>query len=154
VTRQQFFSKVETRLRALNRADSTINLYSSALKQFVNFCGDKDLTKIDTTDFEKFTSNVLKRKPKPGTLRTLKYGINFGFNEVLNNSIDVSAMPTPNSPRLKPEYFEKKELLFFFSKIHNLKHKAIMELMYSAGLDIADIPYIKVTDIKSEKKHS
>lgn len=99
------------KLRGLGRADSTIDLYISALKQFITFCGDKELTTIDTNDFENFTKDALKRKLKSGTLKTIKYGVNFGFNEILNIGIDTSLMPTPSSPRIKQEYFEKKELL-------------------------------------------
>lgn len=153
MTRQEFYKKVDTKLRTLNRAKSTIDLYLSAITTFVNFCGDKELTDINTEDFEAFTVSILKKKLKPGTLKTYKFGINFGFNQILNNGIDVSVMPTPQRHRLKQEYFEKKEMLKFFESIDNLKHKAIIELMYSAGLDIADLVNIKVTDVKSEKKH-
>lgn len=140
------------KLRGLGRADSTIDLYISALKQFITFCGDKELTTIDTNDFENFTKDALKRKLKSGTLKTIKYGVNFGFNEILNIGIDTSLMPTPSSPRIKQEYFEKKELLQFFSVIKNVKHRTILELIYSAGLDVSDVINIKTTDIKSDKK--
>lgn len=140
------------KLRGLERADSTISLYISAVKQFVAFCKKKDLKEIDTDDFDNFTRQLLKRKVKSGTLKTLKFGINFGFNEILNNGIDLSSMPTPSTPRLKKEYFEKKELLKFFSVIENVKHRTIMELMYSAGLDIIDLTNIKITDVQSDKK--
>lgn len=140
------------KLRGLERADSTISLYISAVKQFVTFCGKKNINKINTEDFDNFTRKLLKNKVKSGTLKTLKFGINFGFNEILHSGINISSMPTPSTPRLRKEYFEKKELLKFFSVIDNVKHRAIMELMYSAGLDLTDLINIKITDIKSDKK--
>ena len=140
------------KLRGLNRTDSTIKTYLTTIKQFVTFCGNKNLKEINTLDFDNFTTTLLKRKVKSGTLKTVKFGVNFGFNEILNNNIDLSSMPTPSTPRLKKEYFEKKELLKFFSVIDNLKHRAILELMYSAGLDTYDLINIKITDIQSDKK--
>lgn len=140
------------KLRGLNRADSTISLYISAVKQFVTFCRKKKISEIDTQDFESFTKQQLKRKVKSGTLKTLKFGIDFAFNEVLKSGIDLSSMPTPSTPRLKKEYFEKQELLKFFSVIDNEKHRSLMELMYSAGLDIYELTNIKITDIQSAKK--
>jgi len=152
MTKDEFYSKTETKLRALGRANSTISLYISSLKKFVIFCGEKELESINTTDFENYTKQVLRKKLKPGTLNALKYGINFGFNEVLKSDIDISALPSFQNPLLKKEYFEKKELLHFFSGINNIKHRTIMEFMYSAGLDLENLINIKITDISSKKK--
>jgi len=151
VTEEEFYSKTEAKLRALGRANSTISLYISALKKFVTFCGDKQLESINTTDFEKFAKQILLKKLKPGTSNALKFGINFGFNEVLKSEIDISALPSFQNPLLRKEYFEKKELLQFFSVIENLKHRTIMEFMYSAGLDLENLINIKITDISSKK---
>lgn len=151
MTEQEFYRIIEMKLRNLRRAKSTIDLYISAVKQFVTFCGAKKLKEINTEDFENFTRQQFKRNVKPGTLKTLKFGINFGFNKILKNRIDLTSMPTPSTPRLKQQYFEKKELLNFFSKIKNLKHRTIMELMYSSGLEISELINLKITDIHSAK---
>jgi site-specific recombinase XerD len=150
---QSLYSKIETTLRADNRSDSTVSLYLHGVKRFISFCGDKELTEISTEDLEKFAKELFKNgKLKSGTLRTIKYGINYAFNVILNNQIDISVIPSPNTPRVKQEYFEKEELLRFFSNVQNVKHRTILELIYSAGMDIGDLSNIKVTDIKSDKK--
>ncbi len=149
--KEEFYIKAETKLRALGRANSTINLYISALKKFVEFCKGKQLESINTTDFEKFAKHILTKKSKPGTINALKFGINFGFNEILKSNIDISALPSIQNPLLRKEYFEKKELKLFFSVIENLKHRTIMEFMYSAGLDLENLLNIKITDVSSKK---
>jgi len=152
LTKENFYSTVELRLRNLGRADSTIDIYISALKNFVNYCGEKEINTIDTSDFEKFTKDALKRKLKSGTLKSIKYSVNFGFNEVLNSGIDTSSMHTPSSPKQNIEYFEKREILQFLSVIKNIKHRTILELIYSSGLDLGDIINIKITDVQTDKK--
>lgn len=153
MTQELFFHKVESHLRNENCSESTISLYLSGIKRFVEFCGKEDVMLINSEDLARFSKSLFKNKsPKNGTLRPLKYGINCGFNVVLNNSLDVNLIPTPKPIRIQKEYFTKKEIANFFLGINNLKHKTLFQFMYATGLDVNDIINLKITDINSKKK--
>ena len=148
-----FFNKVESQLRSDNCSDSTISLYLSGIKRFVKFSGKEDVTLINSEDLARFSKSLFKNNnPKNGTLRPIKYGINYGFNVVLNSNLDVNLIPTPRPIRVQKEYFTKKEIARFFTGIDNIKHKTLFQLMYATGLDVNDIINLKITDIDSKKK--
>jgi site-specific recombinase XerD len=153
MNQELFFYKVESQLRSDNCSDSTISLYLSGIKRFVTFSGKEDVTTINSEDLAKFAKSLFKKSNlKNGTLRPIKYGINYGFNIVLNNKLDINLIPTPKPVRIQKEFFTKKEIAIFFSGIENLKHKTIFQFMYATGLDINDIINLKITDIDGKKK--
>jgi site-specific recombinase XerD len=148
-----FLNKVESQLRSDNCSDSTISLYLSGIKRFLKFSDKEDVTLINSEDLARFSKSLFKNNnPKNGTLRPLKYGINYGFNVVLKNDLDVNLIPTPKPIRIQKEYFTKKEIAKFFLGIDNLKHRTLFQFMYATGLDVNDIINLKITDVDSKKK--
>lgn len=153
MNQELFYNKVESHLRNDNCSESTIRLYLSGIKSFVKFCNKEDVSLINSEDLARFSKYIFKNNnPKYGTLRPLKYGINYGFNVVLNKNLDINLIPTPKQDRIQKEIFTKKEIAKFFQGITNFKHRTIFQLMYATGLDINDIINLKITDIDSKKK--
>lgn len=148
-----FFNKVESQLRSDNCSESTIRLYLAGIKKFVKFCSKDDVTLINSEDLAEFSKSLFKNNnPKSGTLRPVKYGINYGFNIILQNSLDVNLIPTPKPIRNQKEFFTKKEIAKFFFGITNPKHRTIFQCMYAIGIDVNEIINLKITDINSTKK--
>lgn len=150
---ETFFHKIETHLKNENNSDSTISLYLAGVKRFVKFCNKKDVTKITSVDLMNFSKSLFENKKlKSGTVRPIKYGINYAFNIVLKKKLDIDLIPTPTSVSVDKECFTKKELLVFINNLENIKYKAIFQLMYSTGMDFSELSNLKVNDIDSNHK--
>lgn len=148
-----FYNTIESRLRSDNCSESTIKLYISGIKRFTIFTKKNDVNEIDNNDLAKFSKSLFKNKQlKNGTLRPIKYGINYGFNVILKKNLDINLIPTPKSIAIPKEYFTKQEIVQFFQSILNKKHRAIFEIMYALGLDTSDVINLKVTDLNSKKR--
>ena len=148
-----FFHKIETQLKNENNSNSTIKLYLAGVKRFVKFCDKKDITKINSVDLMNFSKSLFENaKLKSGTIRPIKYGINYAFNIILKKKIDIDLIPTPVSISVDKECFTKQEFLVFINNLQNLKYKTIFQLMYSTGMDFSELSNLKVNDIDSSHK--
>jgi site-specific recombinase XerD len=125
----------------------------SGVKRFILFTNKQDVTEIDNIDLLNFSKLLYKNKRlKFGTIRPIKFGINYGFNQVLNATLDMDLIPSPSSIRVEKEFFSKQEIGMFFTNIQNLKHRTIFQLMYGLGVEVNEITNIKITDIDSKNK--
>lgn len=148
-----FYNTIESKLRSDNSSESTIKLYVSGVKRFTIFTKKTDVNQIDNNDLAKFSKSLFKNKIlKNGTLRPIKYGINYGFNTILKKNLDVNLIPTPKTIATPKEFFTKKEIAQFFKSIPNKKHRAIFEIMYALGIDTNEVLNLKVTDLDSKKR--
>jgi site-specific recombinase XerD len=148
-----FYDTIESRLRNDNCSESTIKLYISGIKRFTSFTKKNNVDEIDNNDLAKFSKSLFKNKLlKNGTLRPIKYGINYGFNTILKKSLDVNLIPIPKSVATPKEYFTKQEIIRFFQSISNKKHRTIFEIMYALGMDTSEVINLKVTDLDSKKR--
>ena len=60
----------------------------------------------------------------------------------------------PRKDKKLPIVLSKGEVSKIISSISNIKHKAILMLIYSAGLRISEVMKLKVEDIDAERKLS
>lgn len=153
MTPELLYQKVESKLRSDNCSNSTIGLYLSGVKRFIAYTNKDDILKISNEDLADFSRSLFKQKRlKHGTIRPIKFGINYAFNVVLNLNLDIDLIPTPKPKSVKKEYFTKKELSKFFTSIKNAKHRSIFQFMYATGLDVNELTNFKITDIDSKNK--
>lgn len=65
------------------------------------------------------------------------------------NSIKI---PRPKKPIKQPDILSISEMTNVLKNITNIKHKAIIALMYSTGLRVSECCNLKITDIDAENK--
>jgi site-specific recombinase XerD len=147
------YHTVETKLITENRSDSTIKLYLSSVKNFVDFTKKTDVTKIEDIDLINYSKVLFKsKKQKRGTISPIKSALKYSFNGILSINLNLNLIPSPKNIIIEKEYFTKAEMSLFLSVFLNLKHKTIFQLMYALGTDILETSHIKITDINSKKK--
>lgn len=76
--------------------------------------------------------------------------IRFLFQYVLNKKIKVWLVIRPKKAKTQPILLSDEEVELLFSKVHNIKHKVIMALLYSGGLRVSEVINLRITDIDSK----
>jgi site-specific recombinase XerD len=72
------------------------------------------------------------------------------FNIVLHNVLMKKLkikIPRPKKPTKQPDILSPEEMGKILAAINNIKHKAIIALMYSTGLRVSETCHIKISDI-------
>lgn len=73
------------------------------------------------------------------------------FKEVLKKPKVLINVPRPKKEKKLPDILSQQEVLRLLEAVDNVKHKAIMLLIYSAGLRVGEVVRLKAEDIDSER---
>jgi len=73
------------------------------------------------------------------------------YKEIQNRKIPFEYLKVTRNESKLPVVLSKKETLKLIENTNNLKHKAILSLIYSAGLRIGELLALKKEDIDSER---
>lgn len=92
-----------------------------------------------------------ERKLSRGTYRNYVSGIKFLYKTTLNREEVVEKIRYPKDKKTLPSVFDLSEVKALLCAIENLKHRAILTIMYSAGLRLAETARLRVTDIDSKR---
>lgn len=101
---------------------------------------------------KKYLVHLLEeRKLSRGTYRNYVSGIKFLYKTTLNREEVVEKIRYPKDKKTLPSVFDLSEVKALLSAVENLKHRAILTIMYSAGLRLAETARLRVTDIDSKR---
>ncbi len=145
-------SKFKNYLRSKRYSDSTIATYSEAMKSFLVFYRAKFIADITNEDVivynnEYILKNDLSASYQNQTINALKL-----FFKIINHSkMDVAALHRPKNAKTLPNVLSKEETFRLIEVTTNLKHKALLALIYSSGLRISEAINMKITDIDSQR---
>lgn len=146
----RYSSQLEQRFLESGVDEKTLQSYKSWYDQLYEFCNYEslDLVKFDTiVDF--FYSLENEKGYSPSSLRVAISAIRYLYLEIFNIKYHFEKIRLPRVEREIPVSIGKNELKQLFDSIDNPKQKVILTLIYSAGLDISEVPYIKVKDIQN-----
>lgn len=131
---------------------STINTYTDGLKVFLRFMTDKELKAIDNNDLQVFNNEyILANKFSAAYQNQIINGVKLFFRIVEQKAMQVELIYRPKSPKLLPNVLSKEEVKAILNAPKNIKHKAMLSLIYSCGLRRSELLNLKLTDIDSKR---
>ncbi|MDZ7933688.1 MAG: tyrosine-type recombinase/integrase [Emticicia sp.] len=131
----------------------TIAAYRNAIFVFYNHFRDLPQSKITE---ELIAAYLVELGEKKGNTVAVDAALQAGkaiklFYEVIfNRKLGIKANGDSKSDSL-PDILTEKEVTQIIDVLDNLKHKALMSIIYAAGLKLSDVLNMKVTDIDFEK---
>ena len=129
----------------------TIAAYRNAIFVFYNHFRDLPQSKINE---ELISAYLFELGDKKGgsTDATLQAGkaIKLFYEVIFNRKFVIKANRESKSDKL-PEILTELEVAKIISVLDNLKHKALMSIIYAAGLKLRNVLNMKITDIDFDK---
>ena len=129
----------------------TIKGYLYYNKDFINHVR-KDPSEIKEDDIKDYL--VYLSETKEAATSTLNQDINamkFYYGTVLKKKF-IYEVRRPRKDKKLPVVLSKEEVSKILTSVDNLKHKAILMLVYSAGLRVGEVVRLKTEDIDSNRK--
>ena len=77
--------------------------------------------------------------------------LRFMFEDVLGSPTLALKIPRPRKERRLPEVLSPEEVARMLAKARNLKHRAILMLLYSAGLRVGEVVRLRPPDLDTER---
>ena len=146
---QKYFRFLEGR----RYSRSTVDTYCYFASDFLDFLKGKPLKDIDNRDIEFFIEEVIV--PRNYSIASHRQFISSmkHFAECFpETGINHIELPLPKKSRKLPEVLSKDEVIAIIQATKNLKHRAIITLLYSAGLRIGELLNLRLSDIDLERK--
>ncbi|HEX3032797.1 MAG TPA: site-specific tyrosine recombinase/integron integrase, partial [Bacillota bacterium] len=78
--------------------------------------------------------------------------IKFMYKEVLHKGNVVMRLPRPKAEKKLPDVLSVQEIGQLFSSVKNIKQRAILMLIYSAGLRVSEVVRLKSEDLDVDRK--
>jgi len=141
----------ETLLKLKGYSPKTIKTYLCFLKRFSKYFRNRDYSKITKSEIESYLLYLIKTKNPSNSFQNQNINaIKFYYEQVLEHSRTVYNLPRPKKPNQLPCVMSEREVGLLLSTVVNLKHKAILHLIYSAGLRVSELVQLRVSDIDSD----
>lgn len=133
-----------------NLAKSTIEGYLYGVKQLVLYY-KRPLETIESEDVYAFLVHLKEdRGLSRNTMRICSSGLKYMFDKILKRQDIVKDIPYPKQEKYLPEILTSLELKKLFNSTSNIKHRAFLKLVYSAGLRREEVCNLLITDIDSK----
>lgn len=130
---------------------NTISAYRNAIKKFIVFHNGINLENLTKKDIELFINKqVINEGVSQSYQKQMVGAIKFLYNDLLRKNYDLFYLYPKRREHKLPEILSKTEIKLLISSFTNIKHKAIISTIYSAGLRLEECLNLKIIDIDSE----
>jgi site-specific recombinase XerD len=140
-------------LKGKRYSKSTVETYSFFIADFIEFHSNKAINSLTNRDVELFIESIfIKRNYSISTQRQFISAVKQFILFHTDTQISNLALTRPKKSRKLPTVLSPEEIITVIQCTRNLKHRAILTLMYSAGLRIGELLSLKLSDISLSRR--
>ena len=140
-------------MRSKRYSESTISTYTEALKTFLRFYADKEIRHITNDDLVKFNNEyILKNKLSASFQNQIVNAVKLFFRTIELKSMETELIHRPKRAHRLPNVLSKEEVKAILNAHGNLKHKAMLSLIYSCGLRCGELLRLKFEHLDERRK--
>ncbi len=133
-------------------SQATIKTYLGALKSFLLFTATKPLSEITNQDMVDYVNEVIIRKQLSFAYQNQTVNaVKLFFREVMHAKIETEKIDRPRREYKLPNVLSKVEVKAILSAPGNVKHEAMLSLIYACGLRRSELLNLKPADIDSKR---
>lgn len=131
---------------------NTQKTYASVLGKFLSYWRDIEPTKITDQQVRDYMLYLVdKVHCSAAYQRQSINAIKLFFDAVVKLPLSAQVVISPRQSKKLPVVFSEQEVVLLLSQVVNLKHKALLYCIYSAGLRRNEVLELKVADIDSKR---
>jgi len=131
---------------------NTIKTYTAYFKDFIHYFSESNLEKITSEEINDYLLNLIRKWDITNSEQNQRINaIKFYYEKVLRKERQVIDIERPRKEKLLPEVISKEEVRKILKATNNLKHKAIISVIYSCGLRRSEALRIKISDVDSKR---
>jgi len=129
----------------------TVKAYIYYNEDFLKFV-KKNPEEVANEDVKKYMFYLVSKKGySASTLNIAINALKFYYGEILKCRFTYK-IKRPKKNKKLPVVLNQEEVSQILSSVNNIKHKAILMLIYSAGLRVSEVVKLKPEDIDAERK--
>ncbi|MCW5898634.1 MAG: tyrosine-type recombinase/integrase [Flavobacteriales bacterium] len=144
----------EAFLRKLERmrySPNTIRVYTDHLRQFMAFHSGRDLEQMGQAEIHAYMDHLAARKVSVSHQNQAVNAIKFHYEKVLGGSRRSYRIDRPRGEKRLPNVMSEAEVKRLLDVPMNIKHKAMLLLIYSAGLRSGELLALRPHDLDRDR---
>lgn len=131
---------------------ATINAYLDAAKSFLTFTYPKPIKSVTNDDVVRYVNEyIIKRGLSFSYQNQVVNAIKLFFREVVHCALDVDKLERPRREHKLPNVLSKEEVKLILTAHSNIKHRAMLSLIYACGLRRGELLNLKPADVDSRR---
>ena len=139
-------------LRSKRYSESTITTYSEALKSFLVFYRNKHIINITNEDVIVYNNeHILKNNLSASFQNQTVNAIKLFFQTIRDTKMMVDKIHRPKRAKVLPNVLSKEEIKLILNAHSNIKHKAMLSMIYSCGLRRSELLHLRFSDIDANR---
>ena len=143
----------EAYLQSKRYSINTIKTYCDSLKTFFRFCTEKPIDQLDTDDVIRFNNDYILRKGLSASFQNqVINAIKLFYRQRFNKRMVVDNLHRPRSEKRLPNILSKEEVKAILEAPINVKHRAMLSLIYACGLRRSELLNLTLKDVHSDRK--
>ena len=140
-------------LKGKRFSKNTIDIYMYFAEDFLGYVHRKELAQVGNKDVERYIEEVfVPRGYGVSTHRQFIGAMRHLAACFYETTMDGVSLPMPHKDKKLPQVLSEEEVLKLIVATRNLKHRAILSLLYAAGLRIGELLALKLADIDIERR--
>ena len=150
-TQQHLFS-FKNYMNYRRYSQNTIKTYSDALEVFFRFFQNKSIECLTKEVLIRFNSEyILKKNLSASYQNQVINAIKLFYRNRFNRSMEVDYIQRPRREKRLPNVLSKDEVKSILEAPTNLKHRAMLSLIYACGLRRSELLNLTLKDILSNR---
>lgn len=131
---------------------NTIKTYTDALEVFFRFHQNKEPENLTVEDIIAFnTGYILQKNLSTSYQNQVINAIKLFYRNRFNRSMEVDYIQRPKREKRLPNVLSKAEIKAIIEAPTNLKHRAMLSLMYACGLRRSELLNLTLKDVLSDR---
>ena len=147
----QILEAMDQELKLRGYSAKTRRAYLGHLARFIRFYG-KEPQDLGEAEVRRYVLHLLEERKSHTYVNQCISALKFLYEKVLKRPSPVVNLPRPKKDRKLPEVLSRAEVLRLFEAVSNLKHRALLMMIYSAGLRVGEAVRLRVEDVDSERR--
>jgi integrase/recombinase XerD len=133
-------------------SENTIKTYSDALEVFFRFFQNKKLESLTIEDIIHFNNDYILRKNLSSSYQNqVINAVKLFYRNRFNKTMEVDFIQRPRREKRLPNVLSKEEVKSILEAPTNLKHRAMLSLIYACGLRRSELLNLTLSDILSNR---
>ena len=133
--------------------NSSRESYLNRINVFIRFLQDKekDIENIVIEDIQQYILYLKNEKQlSAGTINNYISAVKFFYIYVLDKEWNTKKIPRMKRTTKFPVIPPKEDIIAIINTVSNLKHKAMLSLIYGSGLRVSEVAKLKISNICSK----
>ena len=139
-------------MRSRRYGDSTIKTYTDSLETFLRYFAHKPIHEITNEDLINFNNRYLLANSFSSSYQNqIVNAVKLFFRSIEDKKLQPDLIMRPKREKHLPNVLSKEEVKAILNAHSNIKHRALLSLIYSCGLRRSELLNLKLKDIDSKR---